>query len=46
VACSAERPRACREAAIAGTPLTFALFTDASCDGAPAATQVVNVVGG
>jgi len=29
-------------AAIAGTPLTFSLFTDASCAGTPAATQVMN----
>ncbi len=28
--------------AIAGTPLTFALFTDAACAGTPAATRIVN----
>ena len=30
------------KAAIAGTPLTFSLFTDASCAGAPTATEIVN----
>ncbi|MFN8543482.1 MAG: hypothetical protein U0807_04670 [Candidatus Binatia bacterium] len=30
------------KAAVAGTPLTFSLFTDASCSGTAAATQVVN----
>ena len=31
------------KAAIAGTPLTVSLFTDAACAGAPAATELVNV---